>query len=158
QLRTSRAIKKAQWRWRSGRTELQSHGLGPIVFSRTTTRDDLCLKMALLTARYGALDERELDAVLHAVQKYLRINREGAREVFSRAAMGYIGDMSPDSLRTYLRAIVRSQLTASTGGHIAQIVDEGDREAFTWCGNRRPNTAADEGREACKKREHIRLS
>jgi hypothetical protein len=113
--------------------------------------------MALLTARCGALDEQELDPVLHGVQKYLRIvNREGAREIFNRAAMGYIGDMSPDSLRSYLRAIVRF-LRASTGGHIAQIGNDGDREGFMRRGNRRPDTGAHEGREALKRREHIRL-
>jgi hypothetical protein len=108
QLRTSRKVKAALWRWRSSQTELTSHGLGPIVLSPKTTLDEVCLKMALLAARSNILDEQELDVTLRQMERYLRTDFNSAQEVFSRATMGYVGDLSPDSFRTYLCAVLMS--------------------------------------------------
>jgi hypothetical protein len=155
QLRASPSIKVAQWRWRSGQTELASHGLGPIVLSPTTTPDEVNLKMAFLAARHGTLDAEELDPILYALERYLKINRQRAREVFSRATMGWTGDLSPDSFRSYLRAIAWSLRTPSPRAPRDEIRNDGDRETLRWVGGRRrPEGGAHAQRQ---RREYVRL-
>ncbi len=120
QRRTSPGVKQRQWAHRSGQSGLPAHGLGPILLSRRTTPEEIRLKMALLSARAGLLrGQKDYEHVIQALEAFLHLkpnsDHEAAREVFGAAVfsgarqLGYIGDLTPATFRSYLGKVLRSQ-------------------------------------------------